>query len=228
MKQANSVWQLAAFVCGCSLLFQTPAGGQSSRKRDQDPPSERSLEMRLEKAEESLVTEYKDVANELYKQGNKERAMQMLQRLKQLNPKLDGLNDHIKSMREELMQQNPNELEVDTRKGTWEFVGDVLEDRAFRIGAKGETKLSFTASVGVEGLVTDEDSADYLPSAPLGCLIGVVVVDGKPEKPFPVLGELEHTPKKSGKFYVKVNVPAGCRCSGKIKLQVTGYIRSGR
>lgn len=227
MNHVPRILKVTAFVCGCSLLFPAFSNAQSSRKRDQDPPSERTLEQRLEKAEESLVSEYKDVANELYKQGNKEKSMQMLQRLRQLNPKLEGLNDHIKTMKEELLQQNPNDVEIDTRK-TWEFVGDVLDGRAFRVGAKGETKLTLSTTVGVDGLPTPDDSPDFLPSAPLGCLIGLIVVDGKPGKPFPVKGELEHTPKKSGKFYVKVNVPPGTRCSGKLKLKVTGYIRAGR
>jgi len=199
---------------------------QTTRKRNEDAPSEKALEVRLEKAESSLIDEYKEVAQEFYKQGNREKAMEMLQRLKQLNPKLEGLSDHIDSMGEELMQENSNALELDTNK-TWEAIGDVIEGRPFRIAAGGEYKMTFIATVGVTGLAPDEESKDYVSGAPLGCLLATIVVDGKPGKPFPVMAALEHTPKKSGKVFLKVNVPNGTRCSGKLKILVSGYIDTG-
>lgn len=205
------------------------ANAQSSRdrKRNDDAPSEKTLEVRLEKAEAALVEEYKEVAVELYKQGNKEKSMQMLRRLRQLNPKLEGLKDRIESIGEELMQENPNEIEIDTRK-TWEFVGNVAEGKSFRVAAKGDFKMTLSATVSVDGLTIEDDSTDFLPSAPIGCLLGVIVTDGKPGKMFPVKSGLEHTPKKSGKFFVKVNVPEGTRCSGDLKLLASGYIDSGK
>lgn len=222
------VWGTAA-VCCCCFILHGPANGQTSRerKRNEDAPSKKVLEVRLEKAEAALVDEYKDVAVEFYKQGNKEKSMQMLRRLRQLHPKLEGLKDRIESISEELMQENPSEIEIDTRK-TWEFVGDVAEEKAFRVAAKGEFKLTISATVSVDGLAIEEDATDFLPSAPIGCLLGVIVTDGKPGKIFPVKSALEHTPKKSGKLFVKVNVPEGTRCSGTLKLRVSGYINSGK
>ena len=226
MRLFNDLCRAAAVMSLCSLLIQSAANAQTTRKRGEDAPTEKALEVRLEKAELLLVEEYKQVAEEFYKQGNKEKAMAMLQRLKQLNPKLDGLDTHISSIGEELMQDNQNELELDTRK-TWEAIGDVAEGQPFRIAAAGEYKMTFMATVGVTGLAPDEESKDYVAGAPLVCLLATVVVDGKPGKPFPVMAGLEHTPKKLGKLYLKVNVPDGTRCVGKLKIQVSGYIDTG-
>lgn len=213
-------------ICFLALLLAVnSATAQSSRnsKRSTDPPSEKSLELRLEKAEEALVDEYKSVVVEFYNQGNKEKAMDMLRRLKTLNPNLNGLNDRIKSINEELMRENSNAIKIDLRK-SWQFIGDVAADRPFRLGAKGEYKLTVTTVVGVDGLVVEKENKDYLPTAPLGCLLGVTVIDGKPGRPFVLKKEMEHTPKKSGKFFVKVNVPEGTRCTGNLEVMVSGYI----
>ncbi len=228
MKIAHDLLRATVLVCTCCLLIDG-AFAQSSRdkKRDEDAPNAKELEIRLEKAEAALVDEYTEVAKEFYDQGDKEMSMAMLRRLNQLNPKLSGLGDKIKLISEELMQENANEIELDTRK-TWELVGNVFKDRAFRLQATGEYKMTYAATIGVDGLKPDEDSKDHIASAPLGCLLGVIVSDGKPGKPFPVKAELEYTPKESGQLFLKVNVPDGSRCIGKLKVRFSGYIDSGK
>lgn len=228
MKYLADLLRATFVICGCSLLIQTAATAQSSRDRNrkEDVPSAKELEMRLQKAEEALISEYKDVAVEFYNQGDKEKSMAMLRRLQQLNPKLDGLGNRIESIGEELMQENAEEFDLDTKK-SWEPVGLVYEDKAFRVQAAGEYRLTFTASVNVEGLQPDEESRDYQPAAPLGCLLGTIVnEEGKPGKPFAVKSQLEQTPKKGGILFLKVNVPTGTRCTGKIKVKVSGYINT--
>lgn len=229
MRIAHDLFRAVLVVCACCVLIDVAAMAQSSRdrKRDDDSPSAKALELRLEKAEAALVDEYKDVAIEFYQQGDKEKSMAMLRRLKQLSPDLGGLGDRIKSISEELMQENADSIELDTRK-TWELVGDVAEGKAFRLQATGEYKVTYAATIGVEGLVVDEKSRDYIAGAPLGCLLGVIVTDGKPGRPFQVKPEMEHTPKKAGKLFLKVNVPEGTRCLGKLKVTVSGYIATGK
>ncbi|MCA9052015.1 MAG: hypothetical protein KDA89_24925 [Planctomycetaceae bacterium] len=196
---------------------------QTSRSRRDEAPTARSLELRLQKAEESLVNEYKEVVAEFYKQGDKEAAMAMLQRLRELNPSMEGLKDKIAEMNEELLQENPTDIEIDVRK-SWEPVGEVLEGKPFRIQASGEFKLTYTVSVGPDGLQTEKESKDFLPQAPLGSLIGIIASDGEAGKPFPVKSQLEMTPKKGGVLLMKVNVPEGTKCVGRLKVHVTGYI----
>lgn len=228
MKITHDLIRATFVVSVCCLLIDS-AIAQSSRdrKRGEDSPNAKMLELRLEKAEAALVDEYKEVAVEFYNQGDKEKSMAMLRRLKQLNPKLQGLGDRIASISEELMQENADEIELDTRK-TWELVGNVFEDKKFRLQAAGQYKMTYAATIGVEGLQPDEKSKDHIAGAPLGCLLGVIVTDGKPGRPFPVKAELEHTPKKSGQLFLKVNLPEGSRCVGTIKVRFSGYIDSGK
>ena len=228
MKLLNDIFRATFLVCVTSVLIQSMCHAQSSRdrKKTESAATEKALEVRLEKAEQALVEEYKEVAIEFYKQGDKEKSMAMLRRLKQLSPDLDGLKERIESISEELMQENASDFELDLRK-SWEYVGDIIGGKAFRLVSAGEYKMTMTASVTVEGITPDKESKDYLPGAPLGCLLGVIVdQEGKPGRPFPVKSQLEMTPKENGKLLLKVNVPDGTRCTGKIKVHTSGYIQA--
>ena len=226
MKHLFDLIKATAVVCGCCMMIQTIANAQSSRNRKDDAPSARELEERVLKAEAALIKEFKEVADEFYSQGEKEKAIKMLKRLKELDPKLKGLGDHIDSIGEELLQENLEDFEIDTRGVEWKQVGAVFGDKAFRIQSAGEYKMTYTAMVPVDGLKPDTETKDYIPGAPLGCLLGVIVTDGKPGKPFPVRSQLQHTPKEDGLLFLKVNVPQGTRCSGKLKVKVSGYIKT--
>ncbi|GAB5444915.1 MAG: hypothetical protein Fues2KO_52640 [Fuerstiella sp.] len=229
MSHIFSSYLRAIFVvCVCSLCLSTVGYGQSARERRnrEEKPSARELEARAAQAEQAMIEEFKDIANAFYNSGEKEKAMQMLKRLKDLSPELQGVDDHIKSIDAELLQENQEDIDVDTRKGVWEQIGQVYEEKRFLVQAAGEFRVTYAATISVDGLEPDKDAKDYLPGAPLGCLLGVIVVDGKPGRPFPIRSKVEHTPKKDGLLFVKVNVPEGARCTGKLKVRVSGYINT--
>lgn len=234
MKMVQDLTRAITLVCVCGLLIDAAAMGQSrDRKRESEATSAKVLELRLEKAEQALVEEYKVAAEELHKQGDKEKAIALLQRLKQLNPKVEGLDQRMQAINEELMAENADELEIDTRYTEWKLVGDVMEGKPFRLQAAGEYRMTYTAFVGVEGIKPDEKAKDHIPGAPVGCLLGVIVSEGKDGtmeagKPFPVGAGLEQSPQKAGKLFLKVNVPEGTKCTGKIKVQLSGYIDTGK
>lgn len=234
MKMFQDMTRATVLVCICGLVINAAAMAQSrDRKRDGEATTAKALELRLEKAEQALVDEYKVAAEELHKQGDKEKAMALLQRLKQLNPKLEGLNQRMEAINEELMAENEDDLEIDTRYTEWKLVGDVVDGKPFRLQATGEYRMTYTAFVGVEGIQPDEKAKDHIAGAPVGCLLGVIVSEGKDGTmkagtPFPVGAAIEQTPKKGGKLFLKMNVPEGTKCTGKIKVKVSGYINTGK
>ena len=75
---------------------------RDKNKDRKDGASETELAERISKAEELLLKEYKEVVNEHYKQGRKESAIEVLQRIAAINPKMDGVEDQIKMINEEL------------------------------------------------------------------------------------------------------------------------------
>lgn len=205
-------------------LTSDSAHAQASRDR-RDSPSEKQLELRIEKAQEALVQEFSDVAAELYQQGSREKSLEVLKRLERISDDLPGLKDKIREIREELMSDNPMEMDVDVSRGWGNPLAVVTKDRPFRMAASGEYKLSLTATVPMTGLPTEDPAQDYLKMAPFGALVGVIVTEGKPGEPFAVPETLQMTPKETGQLFVRVNVPAAARCTGRIQVRLSGYVQ---
>lgn len=201
------------------------AVGQSSRDK-RDSPTEKQLQMRAEKAEETLLKELWDVATEFHKQGDREQSLQILQRIDRINPNAPGIKDQMQMIREEMLTDNSAAIDVDTSKGWTNAVAEVEAGRPFRITASGEYKLIFSSAVSVTGLSTEDPSKDIVPVAPFGALIGVIVSDGKPGEPFAVNAGLEMTSRKSGLLFLRANVPANAKCVGKVKVQLSGGIKA--
>ena len=228
-RGAKALLILAAF------LLLAPAAMAQSRDRDKDrdkdkdkdrkdAPSSQQLETRISKAEEQLIQEYLAVANEFYSQGEKEQSIAVLERIARIHPKMDGIAQRIDGIREELLQENGFKTEVDVAKG-WTPLFDVEADKAFRVTITGDYRLDMTGTVPLTGLPTADPQKDHVAGAPFGAVIGLIVTDGKPGDPFAVNAGLEHTPKKSGTFFVRVNVPAAAKCKGDLKVQASGAIR---
>lgn len=212
------------------LLISSAVFAQSGKKdkdkdKEKDGPNSQQLEIRMTKAEEGLK-EYMEVAKEYLKKGDKEEALTVLKRVEHINPKMDGLKQEMDRIGEELMQENEAKVELDVSKGWGNPVCEVTEGKTFRLAAIGEYKMIYSTTIPLTGLPTKDPALDHVSVGPFGALIGVVVTDGKPGDPFVVNGGLEHTPKKSGQLFLRVNVPAAAKCTGDIKLQLSGAITS--
>lgn len=207
-----------------ALLTLPEVIAEGSRSKDKEPPNSQQLEIRLTRAEEVLLKEYMDVARELLKKGEKEEALKVLKRVQHINPKMEGLQQEMNRINEDLMLENDATIEMDVSKFWGSAICDVTESKAFRLTATGEYKMSYSTSIPVTGLPTENPAQDHVTAGPFGALIGVIVTDGKPGEPFVVNGGLEQTPKKSGQLYLRVNVPAAAKCTGTIKLRLSGAI----
>ncbi len=234
IRSAGSVQKtLGWFVFVAVFSLLAPVASAQSRERDKDKdkdkdrkdgPSAQQLETRITKAEEQLIQEYLAVANEFYSQDQKEQSIAVLERIAKIHPKMDGIAQRIDGIREELLQENGFKTEVDVAKG-WTPLFDVEADKAFRVTITGDYKLDMTGTVALTGLPTSDPQKDHVAGAPFGAVIGLIVTDGKPGDPFAVNAGLEHTPKKSGTFFIRVNVPAAAKCKGDLKVQASGAIR---
>ena len=208
-------------------LFSGSALGQT-REKDKERPKKdgvnsQELETRVTKAEESLLREYKEVAEEYYKQGDKEQAMTVLQRITAINPQMEDVKKQIETINEELLQENGIKSELDVSK-SWVAVCEVSEGKPFRLVVSGDYKMDLTTLVPLSGLSTTDPAKDHVASAPFGSVIGLVVTDGKPGDPFAVNASGEYTPKKSGQLFLRVNVPVIAKCKGDLKLQLSGGV----
>ena len=224
-KFKRTRWILVVlFLAAISDSTFAQSKDRDKNKDRKDGASETELAERISKAEELLLKEYKEVVTEHYKQGRKESAIEVLQRIAAVNPTMDGVQDQIKMINEELLQENGIKMEMDVSNG-WVPICEVEEGKPFRIAVVGEYKLDLTTPVPLTGLSTSDPAKDHVAVAPFGALIGLVMTDGKPGEPFAVNAGVEHKPKKGGQFFLRVNVPVIARCKGDLKLQVSGAVK---
>lgn len=226
---ATSKFTIIAVVL---LLAAQSTYAQTSRSKDKDKEKSKDgtnsvqLEVRLSKAEEGLLKEYMDVAKEYLKNNDNEEALIVLKKVEHINPKMDGLKQEMDRINEVLMQDNDFKFELDVSKFWGNPVCEVTEGKAFRLTAAGEYKMNYITAIPLTGLSTKDPATDHIASAPFGALMGVIVTDGKPGEPFVVNDNLEHTPKKSGQLHLRVNVPAAAKCTGDIKIQMSGAVKA--
>ncbi|MFK7819407.1 MAG: hypothetical protein AB8G99_11865 [Planctomycetaceae bacterium] len=206
----------------CAVLA-TSADAQSRRKNDKPTPEK--LQVRAKKAEETLAKEYISIATGFYDIGDVEKAKDFLVRLNELREDLPGVREKIKELEEELMSSNEDRITIDVSKGWGDAIAEVTKGEAFRIVAAGDYKLSLQASLDVEGVTGRDPIHDMAPNVPFGALMGIIQgPDGKPSKPFAIRSGIEHSPRKSGLLYVRVNTPPGAKCTGRVKVQISGKV----
>jgi hypothetical protein len=211
---------LLTVICSCLQ----PVSAQSSRDR-RDQSSGKQLEIRIEKAEDALVQELSDVASELYKQGEREKSLDVLKRLQQIKSDLPGLKSKMDQIREELMSDNEMEVDFDVSHGWGTPLALVGKGKPFRMVVTGEYKMTLSTTVPLSGLPTRDPAQDHLAEAAFGALVGIIVTDSVPGKPFPVSENLQMTPKKDGQLFIRVNVPAIARCNGRLDVKLSGYVQ---
>ena len=61
-----------------------------------------------------------------------------------------------------------------------------------------------------------------------GALMGIIISDGKAGKPFLIGESLDFNPKESGVLLLRVNAPPGNKCSGKLKVAISGSVQGDR
>lgn len=223
----RSSWLLVMGLCGMCLFSGSACFGQA-KDRDRgkkEEPTGQDLAKRLSKAEELLLNEYTEVANEYYKKGEREAASQVLRRILEINPKQEGIQKQIDSIGEELLQENGLKVKFDVAN-RWMPVCEVEEGKPIRIKATGDYKLDLTMPVSVTGLSTKDPATDYISVAPFGALFGVVVTGDKPGDPFAITDSMEFTPKKSGVLIIRINTPATAKCKGDLELQLSGAVKA--
>ncbi len=209
---------LAAVACIAAV------SAQSARER-RDQPTDKQLLQRADKAQETLLKELAEVAGEFQKQGLREQSLAILERIEKIDPQAPGVRERIELLRSELITQNGMMVEVDTSRGWGNALAEVEAGKTIRITAAGDYRLNLTATVPLTGLPTADPGRDHVKEAPFGALIGLIVSEGQPGTPFPVNASLDMVPKKGGVLFLRANVPLSAKCTGTIKVQLSGGVR---
>lgn len=206
---------------------QTGAAKSKSSKSKGSTPNVRQLDTRVQEMQAQLLKDATDIAKGYEDAGEYDRAKWLLEVLEKLDPKLPGLQAKIDQLKEKSLESSEFEYEMDVSKGWTPAVGMVFKDRIARVEAAGEYQFVTSLTVTPEGLPASDTGTDLVGGVPVGALIGIIVnpENRKPGKPFEIKSKREWTPRETGLLQLKVNVPNGHKCTGKLTIKLGGIAK---
>jgi len=199
--------------------------------RPRPNPALRSLETQVQDAEKAYLTQLGDLAKGYEESGNIEQAEATLKQILKIAPEDDSVKARLKELEGKVFEENQKVIEVDSTKG-WTGTGlKVNKGEPVRLQAEGNYKFIVNTELGPDGFSTQDPLRDMGKGINCGGLMGMIYSEptqrGRPPKPgdpFFIGREAEIKPDADGILFVRLNVPAGSKCIGKVKLNVSGNI----
>jgi len=226
---------VASVVSTSSNTFVLAQSGRSKPKPKAASTAEiKKLDAKVDEIHRSFLNDTASIIKGYEDAGQPERAKVLLEVLLKLDPKNEQIKKKIEALDEQVLESSEFDMDLDPGKA-WQAVGAVAKDRAIRLVVEGEYKFSSSFSLGPEGVPTKDPANDLFGGAPLGSVVAVIIPPGanegekkdqKQPNPFNVGSKLEHNVKQDGMLLIKVNVPPGSKCTGKLKVKVSGVTKA--
>lgn len=203
--------------------------------------------MSAQKTLEGFVTDSIKLAEDYEKAGKFEEAQEQLRTVGKLKPELPGLKEKIDKLNEALFDTNDFDVDLDVAD-SWKRQVQVFKGKPVRVEATGSYKLMLSGPMDANGVPTKDLLRDMASGVRCGALMGVVVPtsdsgagagggatagagkttsrgNDKVGEPFEIGASKEFTPKEDGILHLNVNLPAGHKSSGKLRVHVSGHIK---
>jgi len=233
-------WLVVAVVTGGVLasvpaaLSQPPAAKPGSAARPAgkkiNPLEVKRLDARLDEVRESFLRDTTNLILSYENLGQFDRAKTLLESLQKLDPRNEPIRTKLRELNEKILENGEFDLEIDPND-SWRAVGAVTKDQPLRIRVTGDYKLTTSLSLGPEGAPSNT-SDDLVPQVPFGALMAVIIPAGptgggggqsdKPPRPFTVGSSLERSADRDGVLSLRVNLPPGTKCTGKLSARISG------
>lgn len=225
---------LGLWLYGTSVEAQTTKA--KAKTKPLNPAEVKKLDIRMEDVVKSFQKDTATLIRDCKEAGQPERAKLLLEVMLKLDPKNEKIQWEIDALNDQILEQSEYEFELDVSK-SWVQVGLVTAGKLARITAEGDYKFDATGKLTADGVPTADPANDMVAGIPLGTLMGVVMpTNSQPNRnnnpnanrppPFAVKSEHEWTPKQDGVVLMKLNFPPGTKCTGKLKLKVSGMIKA--
>lgn len=214
---------------------------QSSKTKAKPKPISagemKKLDVRMEEVQKSFLKDTATLIRDFEEVGQPERAKLLLEVLLKLDPKNDQIQKKLDALNEQILDQSEFEYELDTSKPAWVQMGLVTGGKLYRVTAEGDYKFEAAGKLNADGVPSQDPANDMVAGIPLGTLMGVVMpVNAQPSRnnngnpnrppPFAIKSEYENTTKQDGVLLIKINMPPGTKCTGKLKLKISGVVRA--
>jgi hypothetical protein len=218
-------------------LTALPVLGQQStakgKPRPASAPELKRLDAKVEEVRESFLRDTTKLILSFEDAGQYERAKMLLESLQKLDPKNQVVNSKIAELNEQILDASEFEVDIDPGK-SWQPVGLVAKGKPLRILVSGDYKLLTSITATADGAPSDNPAEDMIPHVPFGAVMAVIanpaaaagpdgnVPNASKPKPFTVGSTYERPADQDGLLYLKVNVPPGAKCTGKLEAKISG------
>jgi len=229
---------LATLFCGSQLHAQpaAKAAGQKGKAKPGNPQEVKRLDARLDEVRDAFLRETTTLITSYESLGQYDRARMLLESLQKLDPRNEPIKAKLGELNEKILEST--EIPLDLVPGAaWLPAGPVTRDRPLRIRIAGQYKLIMTTELGPEGAVSGAGD-DFVTAVPLGAVMGMIAPLGpsgqpasqgdRPPRPFTVGASHDKPADRDGVLFLRINVPPGAKCTGKLAARVSGPERPGQ
>lgn len=222
-------WHVQLLFLGSALavlLMSEPVAAQSAKKTNV-----KQINVQADKLRDSFIRESAEIARKYSEAGDYEKSREMLEVIQSIQKDVPGVKAMITQLNEKLMSSNSSDFDIDVARNWSVPAGLVAKNKVVRIQAMGTYDFVIDVKSTVEGLPHTTAMKELADGIPTGALMGMVISQekGKPKmgKPFLIGEKAEYTPKEDGVLMIGLNLPAGHKSTGKIKVRISGYINRG-
>ncbi len=211
----------------CAAAFANQAGAKA-RQRPANPPELKRLETRMEEVRESFLRDTNQLIKQFEDIGQYDRAKVLLDALAKLDPQNEQVKTRLAEINDQIL--NADGFEVNLVLGrAWQPVGRVERSRTLRIRVSGEYKIVANLEAGPDGAPSSDPAEDLIPHVSFGAVMGVIAdadsaqrSDDRQPRPFTAGGSYEKPAERDDVLFLKVSVPPGAKCTGKLTALVSG------
>lgn len=212
-----------------ALLGGGEAAAQAPRTRPRpaNPAEVKRLDTKFDEVQSAFVRETTSLLTSYESLGQYDRVKTILEAFAKLDPKNEQLKAKLAELDERILQAG--EFEMRLQPGdAWQPVGVVAKDRPIRIRVSGDYRFQASGGMNADGLVGEDPQTGLVAHVPLGAVMGIIVppastnAEGRPPRPFLVGSSFDKPAERDGVLHLRVNVPAGAKCTGRLELLVSG------
>lgn len=183
----------------------------------------------MEEVRETFLRDTNQLIKSFEDAGQYDRAKVLLEALQKLDPQNDVVKTKLTELNDRILDASEFEVTLDLGK-SWQPIGTVERGKPVRIQVSGDYKLVTSIEAGPDGAPSANPAEDLIPHVPFGAVMGVIAAadaadrqaSDKQPRPFTVGSQYEKPADRDGVLFLKVNVPPGAKCTGKLTALVSG------
>jgi len=208
---------------------QVVAQSPRSTGRKPSPAEIKRLDSQLNDAYGVFLNQTVDLITSYENLGQFDRAKVIVEALSKLDPENEKMKAKIADLEKQMLEAGVFEVSLVPGDG-WQAIGAVSQGDVVRVQITGEYRFQAVGATNADGITGNSPETDFMRGIPLGAVMGVIAPpataggDKKEEKPRPfVVGaNYDKRADKDGVLYLKVNLPVGTKCTGRLEAKITG------